>query len=126
MRFALYYFSWHYHRGLFDFTRNWTNILWAVWHLCAIPYHLKNLFTPWRRLHESYVGSLNLSGWGQTLIVNMLSRIVGFLVRMVTVVLGLVVMLFIALFGGILYLAWVGLPIVLPLLFFSGVLFLLG
>jgi len=83
------YVRWHYGRGLKEYFGVAGNFLWFVAHFFSFKLLIKTLFSPWKRLGESYGNGLNLSRYAETFIVNTLMRAVGFFTRVIVLVLGL-------------------------------------
>jgi hypothetical protein len=77
---------------------------------------LKTLFSPWWRIREEYQKGAGMEKFFASLIVNSIMRIVGFCIRIVTIIIGLAVLL-VCFFGGIIfYMIWLLLPLLLLVL----------
>ena len=86
------YFIWHYGRAYVDMFVVWANLLWFVVHFFSIPRLLKTLFSPWKRMTET-VGKKDFEDIAGSIVVNLMSRVLGAFVRLILVVFGLVLML---------------------------------
>jgi len=118
------YVLWHYSKALENIVVLWLEALWFINHIFSITLLLQTLFTPWRRLRETYKGGLDLEDFFAMIITNILMRIVGAVIRLVVIVLGLIVLLS-AFFGGILFfIAWLIAPVVIVTLFSGGLILL--
>ena len=95
------YVAWHYTAGLLDCLRRLADFLWFIYHFFSVPVIARTLFTPWRRLGESYRRGLDPGRTLETFIVNTLMRLFGFIVRiffLLAALLGLLVTFLIGLF----------------------------
>ncbi len=116
-----YYFFWHYGRALSDLFRQYVTLLWFVFNFFSIPELLRTFVSPFQRMQERYGGGLDLEDFFGVIVVNLLMRIVGMIVRSFVIVGGLLV-LAAALAGGIAYLIlWPLLPLVVFWLLMNGV-----
>ena len=114
---------------------------WLVWHFFEVPKKilqgfwnflvfninyfsisllLKTLFSHWRRYRDFYGRGFDPKRYAQVFISNTISRILGALIRIVTILIGLIVEFFIFLGGIFLFLIWCFLPLIIIFLFFSG------
>lgn len=124
MLFIPYYISWHYGRALTDIFRIWTNFLWFIYHFFSIPFLLSTLFSPWRRLHETYKGGLDFAELGTTIVINILMRIVGAVARLAIILFGLGILLSFFVLGILFFILWVLMPLIIVTLFTTGVRYL--
>jgi len=117
------YLVWHYTRALSDFYRVAGNILWFVFNFFSIEILLSTLISPWRRLSKDESGAHPT--FFTNLVINVLMRLVGILVRTVTIILGLFssAAAFLALISG--FFIWLLLPFLIPAAFLYGVGFLI-
>lgn len=119
--FPLSYLVWHYTLAIRDFAIIIGNLLWFLYHYFSIPILLKTLFSPWRRLAESYSHNiLRPNDFFSTLIVNSLMRVFGFLVRTVMILTGILMWLSSLVLGILAMAFWILLPIIIPALIFFG------
>ncbi|MEK7621656.1 MAG: hypothetical protein AAB415_00590 [Patescibacteria group bacterium] len=89
------YFAWHYTTGLADCLRLVANFLWFGYHFFSVPVITRTLFSPWRRLGESYRKGFDPERILETLIVNILMRLFGFLIRIIWLMLAFSVIILI-------------------------------
>lgn len=119
------YFSWHYSvRAFRDIFVVWSNLTWFITHLFSIPLLLRTLFAPWKRVQEAYrrTGFEDLM---ETLVLNIVSRIFGALVRTFIIGTGLLALLASAAMLFVTYAFWLAAPVLIPFLFLYGLTFLL-
>jgi len=91
----------------------------------SIPILFKTLFAPWKRDIIS-TENLSLNERFQVWIWNLISRLVGAVIRSVTIFTGLIFILIVAILGIFLWLLWFLLPFIFIFLVFYGLLLLIG
>lgn len=114
-----YYLWWHYTLGIRHYIVASRSLLQSVAVLFSFGLIMRTFFEPFERLGESYGGGLQ--SFFETLVVNMLMRLLGMFVRLCILILGLISWLCACLFliagAGI----WMLLPtIVVVLLYVSA------
>lgn len=122
------YLVWHYSEALADWWRIIGNFVWFFFHMFSIGLLLRTLFSPFKRMQEERKkGSLKFEDWGGAIIVNLLMRLIGFLIRLMIIVVGIIFILFTILVGAAALLLWLVLPalVVFLLVFGFGQLFYL-
>ena len=119
------YTQWHYGNAFVSMFVLWMNGLWFTTHFFSIFLLLKTLFSPWKRLTETYKGGLNLDNILELIIVNTLMRLVGAFFRSVIIVLGLVALAVVLISGALFFIIWFFAPIILFVLFFNSLALLL-
>ena len=107
------YFRWHYSRAFGELFHVWLNFLWFVIHFFSLPQLSRSLFSPWKRMTEEKQGGFSFEGLATYLIVNLLSRVVGFLMRGSVIALGLLVLALTISAGLITIVLWVTAPVVI-------------
>lgn len=119
------YLLWHYGAAYADIVGICRNYLWAVHHVFSLADVLKSLFAPFKRLKEEPVNLIrDPSGFFVNLTVNLIMRIVGFVVRVVFIVLALLAFLAVILFGVVFLLLWTVLPALVIYIFMNGLVLL--
>jgi ATP-dependent Clp protease ATP-binding subunit ClpC len=90
------------------------SILIIVWDTFSIPLLLRTLFQPWKRdiVRPAQPG---LQYIFQAWISNVMARFIGFFVRLVTIIIGLVAVLCTVIVGYLLYVIFILIPILVPL-----------
>lgn len=121
-----YYLIWHYGPAWVDLIRVGQNLLWFVYHIFSVPILIKTFFSPWKRLTEEPKGNIitDTEGVVEAFIVTTLMRIAGVIARacMLVVAVGLLAALSVA--GLLLFVVWVVMPVIPPILFLLGVVLL--
>lgn len=120
MHFVRQYTLWHYSRGFRDMVVLWSNIIWFLSHFFSIPLLASTLFSPWKRLHEERKQGFDIEDIFTVIVVNIIMRAVGFVMRISMIAIGLV-FLAVALKLMIVHLIlWAFFPIVVALLLYYG------
>ena len=117
---ALELLAWWYGRGWASVGRNISKMTESVSRSFSIPLLLRTLFAPWRQI-VTYPGA-GLEAKFHALIDNMVSRTIGFFVRLVVLCSGLLTIGLTLLIGTAMALVWPVLPLLIPALFIKGVL----
>ena len=105
-----YYARWHYSRGLKDFLHNWKNLLGFLVDFFSLEILFKTLFSPWERMSEGYGSGFKPGQFLETLIVNVLMRVFGFVARSIVLVLGFISIGITMVLGVCMMICWIVLP----------------
>ncbi len=114
------FFSWYYEKGLHEFLEIWKNFLKFVIQHFSIVELLLTLFSPWKK----DVVVKNWRGWNpkkslKVLFENIISRLIGSVVRIFVVLIGLILFSVIFLLGILLLILWISFPVVLVFLLYK-------
>ena len=113
-------FGWWYSQGFKSAVIHAGERISKTFQLFAIPILLRTLFAPWRRIVTA--PGAGLDAHIRAAIDNMVSRVIGFLVRILVLV-AAVLLLFLASIASLLeILSWPLIPIIGPLLIIKGLL----
>lgn len=116
-----HYLLWHYSRAYMEIFHVWLNLLWFVVHFFSIPQLMRSWFSPWKRMTEKRERKWDLEDLAGFIIVNIISRIIGFILRTIVIILGLAC-LFITVAGGfIVYIFWVAAPLAIIAMIWFGI-----
>ncbi len=124
LAFLPYYLLWHYSRALSEMYRVWRNFLWFFYNFFSIPLLLSTLFAPFKRLDEGYKKGLRIEAFFETLIVNMLMRLVGACMRIIIIGVGIIVLALVCLGYVFVLVAWLLAPLLAIGLFSAACVFL--
>jgi len=91
----------------------WRNFLLFNLNYFSIPLLLKTFFSPWRRYKWAYPRGFELGGYLEVFISNLISRILGAILRFFLIILGILAEIFIMFAGMVIFLGWLVLPILL-------------
>jgi len=114
------FIQWWYGPGWRDTAGRLEERLRTTWQTFSVPILLATLFAPWRRIVTSPGGSLDARM--KALADNAVSRAVGFVMRLFTLLAGLAMMLVYMLIGGLILILWPLLPLLGPALIVGGIL----
>jgi hypothetical protein len=115
------YFRWHYGRAFSELFHLWLNFLWFVIHFFSIKELSRSLFAPWRRMTEEKKRDISFENIAAYIIVNLLSRVVGFIMRSSVLIVGLISLSITIVIGSIIFLLWIFLPAITVAAFVSGI-----
>ncbi len=105
----------------FDVPRNilkaWRNFLLYNLEYFSIPLLFKTLFSHWRRYGYSYPRGFDIKGYLEIFASNLISRILGAIMRTILIIIGIFVELLIVAGGFLVFLGW----LILPLLTLYGI-----
>jgi hypothetical protein len=118
---APYYIHWHYGRALRGIVDITNNLIWFLWNFFSIGLLLQTLFAPWQRLEEDHkrVG-LNVEAYVSSLMLNTVMRFVGFVIRLIFILIGFVAIIFVTISGSIVFVVWLALPGAIAFVFIFG------
>jgi len=109
----------------FDIPKNilkaWKNFLRFGFFYFSIPLLLKTLFSPWRRYVWFYPRGFDIGKYLEVWISNLMSRIIGAIMRIFLIIFGVIYEIFILLLGSFIFLIWFFLPLILIFGLWSGI-----
>ncbi len=101
------WFFWHFKEAPIEIYRAWVNFLIFNFEFFSIGVLLRTLFSPWERVSEGYSGGIsNISENIQVLILNGFSRILGFLVRIIFIIIGILFQIAVFICGLFIIVFW--------------------
>lgn len=115
------YLFWHYGVAYVDIVGITRNYLWFVNHLFSVPDVLRSLFSPFKRMKEDKGNIVGRpADFFANLVVNIIMRIVGFIIRFALLTIALASFLSIVALGAATLLVWTILPGLIIYVFISG------
>lgn len=121
-----HYLLWHYSRAFLEMFHVWLNFLWFVVHFFSITQLMRSWVSPWKRMSEERGNKWNLEDLAGFIIIGLISRIIGFILRTVVITIGLFCLL-ITVTGGFLVITfWIAAPLAISLLLLFGVTILIA
>ncbi|MEW5907796.1 MAG: ATP-dependent Clp protease ATP-binding subunit [Patescibacteria group bacterium] len=118
----LNYVFWYYLKAPLDILKIWSNFLRFFWkYFLPIPELFKTLFKPWKRDITRYsvaTRGLDLKMIFESIGFNLISRAIGFFIRLAAILLALLIEIFVLVFGVLFFLFWFVWPIFLIFSFF--------
>jgi hypothetical protein len=116
---ALEFFTWWYSRGWQQLAKNMERRITLTSSMFSVPILLRTLFAPWKRI-ITYPGS-SIEAKIRAFSDNMVSRFVGFMVRIFVLFTAAIMLLIVSVVALIELVAWPLLPIVVLVLLAKGV-----
>lgn len=112
--------TWWYGRGWQDTARNaWLRLI-RVAHLFSVPILVRTLWAPWRRI-ITYPGA-SIDAKLRAIGDNMVSRVIGFSVRMLVLIAAGLILLLTSVLGMVLVVLWPLVPPAIPFFIVKGLL----
>jgi hypothetical protein len=112
------FLQWWYGPGWRDAGNRLANVIHDTYLNFSIPILIRTMFAPWRRIVTAPGGSLQ--DRLRSLVDNAVSRCVGFVVRLLALIMGCGLLSLYAVFGGLFILIWPALPLLGPALIVGG------
>lgn len=118
---AWHYLSWHYSRGVHDFLRVWSNLVWFSWNFFSVGLLFSTLLMPFRRIRdERERKGFDPGAFAESVLVSIIMRIVGIIVRSILIIAGLAVCAILLSAGTVLFISWFLAPALYALMLVSG------
>ena len=92
------YLTWHYRQALGLYLAGWKLQLRKISHFFALPSLLLTLFSPWKRLNVDTGTGFNIKRFFENFTFNIISRTIGFIVRIFLVIICLIILIFAIIF----------------------------
>lgn len=114
-----FWLQWQFFDAPKNILKGWRNFLKFNLNYFSVPTLLKTLFSHWRRYSYSYGKKFDPGRYFEALTFNMMSRVIGAVLRIFFIVIGLLIEIFIIFAGAILFFGW----LILPILLIAGLIF---
>ena len=108
-----HYILWHYTQAFAEILHIWKNLFWFTINFFSLSELMRSFFSPWKRITEERGNGFNFEDLAGFIIINLISRIIGMILRTVIILAGVAVLLI--LIAGIIltYLLWVTAPLLI-------------
>lgn len=116
-----HYLLWHYSQAFYELLHLWKNFLWFIINFFSLPQLMKSWFSPWKRIVEERGNKWDLEDLAGYIIVGIVSRIIGFILRTIVISLGLICLLITIIAGIVTYLFWLVAPLAIIVLLGLGI-----
>jgi hypothetical protein len=113
MPIILVFWKWYYGEAVKNVLAAWRNFVIFALNYFSIPLLLKTLFAPWKRDITRKPRGLDMKKLFDYLAFNLISRGLGFLVRVITILVGIVFLILVVVAGAIFFALWLVMPLVL-------------
>ncbi len=107
---VLLWIHWHFIYAFKEIIKGWKNILYFNLNFFSISFLLKTLFSYWHKYQWKYDKSLSLTKYLNVFLSNLISRFMGAIIRLVFIVFGLLVEIFIFTAGIVVLIFWILFP----------------
>lgn len=121
----LKFWGWYYTGAVKNLLHIWKNFIIFVREYYSIPLLLRTLFYPWRRDITKYGRGFSFKNFLEALSFNLISRGIGFSVRSITIIIGLVCLIGVITLGFLALIVWFILPAILLFFIIVGLLLLI-
>lgn len=118
--FLFSYIKWHYSTAYFELARISGDFISFLFNFFSIPVLTRTLFSRWQMLGESYKKGFDIEEAFGIFALNFMMRVVGFVIRSITILVGLVVILFFLCVSASIFILWTFFPLVVVVFFVSG------
>ncbi|MFA6416256.1 MAG: hypothetical protein WCW56_02080 [Candidatus Paceibacterota bacterium] len=116
------YLLWHYSKAVVSLLLVFRNLFLFITNLFSLPLLFRTWLSPWRRLDEGYTKNItDIGAIASTLVLNILMRLVGFIMRTGVIAIGLLTILFLTLLLPLVLAIWLLLPFIIIFLFLLGI-----
>ena len=119
------YFLWHYSESIKSFFQIWQNFLWFFYNFFSVNLLLRTLFSPWKRIQEKKASGFDPGELVSRLIMNTMMRFVGFLLRLIFIIIGIISDIIVLVAGVISLMAWIFMPVIILVLLAMGIIFVI-
>ncbi|HRY31311.1 MAG TPA: hypothetical protein P5328_02910 [Candidatus Paceibacterota bacterium] len=116
-----YYLVWHYTTGIVNYFGLWGDFIWFSYNYFSLKALVRTLFSPFKRLSTKEARGFSPGKFLGDLVVDILMRIIGFALRIVVIIIGLLVTAGVIVAGLVLLVVWAVLPWLLGFLIVAGV-----
>lgn len=121
LTFAHHYLQWHYTQGVTELLHIYRNFIWFIHRLFSLPELTRSLFSPYKRIVETQGERWSFEDLIGRIVIGLLSRTVGFCIRLTLLVAGLVFMAMLTIVLLALLVIWFFAPAVVMLGVLYGV-----
>lgn len=115
-----HYILWHYTKAFGEIRHVCSNFLWFVLYFFSLPQLLRSYFSPWKRMTEERGQTFNFEDLAGFIIINLISRIVGAILRTFIILAGILSIIFLSLGIILIYIFWLLAPLLLAICMFYG------
>jgi len=107
------FFAWYFIDMSLSLLKLWKDFLVFNLSYFSIPTLLASLFSHWHRYYSPYSNAFDLWKNLESFVFNMMSRIIGAMLRIILIIIGLILEGLIIIAGAMMLIIWIALPILL-------------
>ena len=115
------FWRWYYGEAVKNVLTAWRNFILFALNYFSIPLLLKTLLAPWKRDITKRPKGLDLKKFFEFIAFNLISRSIGFLLRIFMVVIGTIFLIVTIIAGAVFFALWIILPLILLGLLIFGI-----
>lgn len=115
------YIAWHFGKAIRELFELEKTFLWFFYHLFSLPLLIRTFFLPFYKISSPYRKNADFYAFLETIIPNIVSRLIGMIARGVLLVLGILVELALLVAALPLIVLWLLLPFVIAMFFIAGI-----
>ncbi|OGG65459.1 hypothetical protein A3I99_04485 [Candidatus Kaiserbacteria bacterium RIFCSPLOWO2_02_FULL_45_11b] len=116
-----HYLLWHYTKAFGEIAHISKNFFWFTIHFFSLPQLIRSFFSPWKRMTEERGDTFNFEDLAGFVIINILSRLVGMMLRTSIIILGFIALLVVLICTIVTYVFWVMAPAALLVCLILGI-----
>lgn len=116
-----HYILWHYTKAFGEMAHISKNFIWFTVNFFSLPQLIRSYFAPWKRMTEERGDVFNFEEMAGYVIINILSRVVGMVLRTCIILTGSVALLLLLMATITTFVFWIAAPAVLLLCLVLGV-----
>lgn len=121
-----HYLLWHYTKAFGEILHVWKNFVWFTLNFFSIPKLLKSFLSPWKRMTEERGQTFNFEDLASFVIINLISRVIGAVLRTVLIVAGIACLLILMVGIVATYIFWILAPLMIMLCIYYGVMLIVS
>ena len=107
------FWRWYYGEAIKDILTAWKNFIIFSLEYFSIPLLLRTLLSPWRRDITKKPRGFDIQKFFTSVAFNTISRGIGLIIRVLTIIIGIVVFFATVIFGALFFIIWLILPFAL-------------
>lgn len=105
------YLVWHFFDVSKEILKGWRNYLLFNLNYFSIPLLFKTFFSHWRQYKWGYGRGFDIGRYIEAFFSNLISRVLGAIMRSVLIFIGIITEIFIIFLGAVIFLGWIFLPV---------------
>jgi len=114
------YLKWHYGKAVRSLGSVWKNFLYFILDFFSIQLLFENFFDPWKKMTDPYPSLIEFKEFFYILVTNIITRIIGIIMRTILLLIGLVCYIIFAILYPLALIIWLALPIIITVMIISS------
>ena len=119
-----HYTLWHYTRAFTEILHVWSNLFWFVVNFFSLSQLARSFFSPWKRITESRGKTFSFEDLAGFIIINLISRIIGMMLRTAIILSGVATLLLLTIGIIAVYIFWITAPLLIIASLYFGLNFM--